>query len=61
MAKHSGLVVVGLVRHKDSISVLQGKRAVLGITMIEDNGKFYLVEKPKNDLELAIIEASFIR
>ena len=61
MARNPGLVVVGLVKHKDSISVLQSRGSVLGITLKEENGKLYLVEKPKDDLELAIVEASFIR
>ena len=61
MARNPGLVVVGLVKHKDSVSVLQGRRSVLGITMKAEKGTLYLIEKPENDLELAIIEASFIR
>lgn len=61
LTRNPGLVVVGMVRHKDSISVLQGKRVVLGITMKEENGRLFLVERPENDLELAIIEAPFIR
>lgn len=61
MSSNPGLVVYGLVRQNDSTSVLQGKRAVLGITIKSENGKLSLIEKPANDLELAIIEASFIR
>ena len=61
MARNPGLVVHGLIQQKDTISLLQGRTAVLGITMKQENGKLYLVEKPMADLELAIIEASFIR
>lgn len=61
MARNPGLVVYGLVKQKESIAVLQGRTAVFGITMKQENGKLYLVEKPQDDLELAIIEASFIR
>lgn len=61
VAKNPGLVIFGLVQHNDSISVLQGKRVVLGTTKKSENGKRYLLDKPVNDLELAIVEASFIR
>ncbi len=61
MARNPGLVVHGLIKQKDAISLLQGRTAVLGITMKHENGKLHLVEKPMADLELAIIEASFIR
>lgn len=60
-ARNPGLVAYGLIRQKDTIALLQGRTAVFGITMKEENGKLFLVEKPKDDLELAIIEASFIR
>ncbi len=61
MARNPGLVVHGLVKQVDSISVLQGKTAVIGIPMRKEDGRFYIIRKPSNDLELAIIEASFIR
>jgi len=37
------------------------KGRCLGITIKEEKGKIFLAEKPENDLELAIIEASFTR
>ena len=57
--KKPGLVIVGIVKHKDSVSILKGESHVFGITLKSKNGKLYLVKKPENDLELAIIETSF--
>jgi hypothetical protein len=59
MLKNPGLVIIGLVKHKDSVSILEGDTIVLGVTIKSENGKLYLIEKPDNDMELAIIEASF--
>ncbi len=62
MAKYPGLKILAIVRHgDDSISVLQQRsnKIVLGVTIIEKDGRLFLLDKPRNDLELAIIEASF--
>lgn len=63
MARHPGLTILAIVRHgDDSISVLKqlSNKAVLGVPIIEKDGRLYLTDMPKNDLELAIIEASFV-
>ncbi len=62
MAKHPGLTILATVRHgDDSISVINqlSEKIVIGVTIIEKDGRLFLTDKPKNDLELAIIEASF--
>ena len=62
MAKRPGLTILAIVRHgDDSISVLQqlSSKIVLGVTIIEKDGRLYLTDIP-SDLELAIIEASFV-
>ncbi len=63
MAKHPGLTILAIVRHgDDSISVLQqlSETIVIGVPITEKDGRLYLRDIPKNDLELAIIEASFV-
>lgn len=58
--KHPGLVVIGLIFQADTTSVLVERHgSVLGVTLREGGGKYYLTDNPSNDLELAIIEASF--
>lgn len=62
MAKHPGLTILAIVRHgDDSISVINqlSENIVIGVTILEKDGRLFLMDKPKNDLELAIIEASF--
>ncbi len=62
MAKSPGLTISAIVRHgKDSISVIKhlSEKIVIGVAIIEKDGRLFLTDKPKNDLELAIIEASF--
>ena len=63
MAKHPGLTILAIVRHGDgSISVLQQRssKTVFGVTLFEKDGRLYLRDMPEDDLELAIIEASFV-
>ena len=63
MAAHPGLKIVAIVRHgEDSLSVINklSEKLVVGVTMIKEDGRLFLTDKPKNDLELAIIEASFV-
>ena len=62
MAKAPGLTILAIVRHgDDSISVIKqlSEKTVIGVTIIEKDVRLFLTDKPKNDLELAIIEASF--
>lgn len=63
MAKHPGLTILAFIRHgDDSISAINQltEKIVIGVTIIEKDERLYLTDTPKNDLELAIIEASFV-
>ncbi|MCZ6688768.1 MAG: hypothetical protein O7H41_04105 [Planctomycetota bacterium] len=62
MAKHPGMTILAIVRHgDDSRSVIKqlSEKVAVGVTMTEMDGRLFLVDKPRNDLELAIVEASF--
>ena len=64
MKKHfsanPSLEIVGVVYQKESASVLISLGGfVVGNTLRQDGDKLYLSDKPSDDLELAIIEASF--
>ena len=62
MAKHPGVTILAVVRHgDDSVSVIKqlSENVAIGVTMSEMDGRLFLVDEPKNDLELAIVEASF--
>ena len=62
MAKHPGLTILAMVKHgEESVSMIHrlGGKTVGGVTLIEEDGRQFLIEKLENDLELAIIEASF--
>lgn len=55
-----GLKVIGIVYQKKTSSVLIDiGELILGYSFKVKNGKYYLTDNPTNDLELAIIEASF--
>jgi hypothetical protein len=64
---HPGLVVVGMIFQKDTTSVLVEHGdpipglAVLGVSFADVGGKPLLTNHPSDDLELAIVEASFAR
>lgn len=58
--KNPGLKIVGLVFQKETVSVLlQRSGQVVGATLRKSGDRFYLTDHPSDDLELAIIEASF--
>ena len=58
--KNPGLSVIGLVFQTRTTSVLIKRPAgALGVTLVKKDGRLYLTDHPSNDLELAIIEASF--
>ncbi len=60
-AKSPGLTVVAIVKHgTESVSVIRQmtEKMVVGVTLIKKEGRLLLINQPKNDLELAIIEAS---
>lgn len=60
LEKRPGLDVLGLVRHRETISILQDRgHTVTGVTVRTADGGPCLVDAPADDLELAIIEASF--
>jgi len=59
MVKMPGFSVIGLVKHEDTISILNGMNSMLiGITLKQSGDQLCLVRGPVNDMELAIIEAS---
>jgi len=62
VAKHPGLTVLAIVKHGDdtrSVITQLSQEVAIGVTMFEEDGRLYLMNEPENDLELAIIEASF--
>lgn len=60
--KYPGLNVVGIVDQGATKSILQRSLSmVFGANIKESGGQIYLTNKPANDLELAIIEASFVK
>lgn len=57
--KYPGLTIVGLVFQDTTTSVLMERFGrIMGITVKKENGNFYVTDRPHNDLDLAIIEAS---
>ncbi len=63
LQKHPGLTLVGLVQIGETTVVLvkHSPLTVWGMSLRPIQGKWYLVNKPKDDLTLAIVEASFSR
>ena len=62
VARHPGLTVLAIVKHGDDTkSVINqlSQEVVIGVTIFEEDGRLFLMNEPENDLELAIIEASF--
>lgn len=63
--EYPGLTILGIIYQDKTMSVLTRETdpnpifPTLGITFIKIDGKLYLTNHPSNDLELAIIEASF--
>jgi hypothetical protein len=63
--EYPGLTILGIIYQDKTMSVLTRETdpnpilPAIGITMIRIDGKLYLTNHPNNDLELAIIEASF--
>lgn len=59
--KYPGLAFIGLVFQSQTTSVLIRRAGrVFGVTLMKKDGRLYLTDHPSNDLELAVIEASFI-
>jgi hypothetical protein len=62
---YPGLTVLGMVFQDRTITVLTKETdrnsvfPALGVTFIRIEGRLYLTNRPTNDLEIAIIEASF--
>lgn len=61
MTKNPGMTIHGIIKQKSSISVITGTDFVFGISIRPKDGKLFLTNKPDNDLELAIIEGSFMK
>ena len=60
--KNPELTVYGQIKQGNSVSVLAKYGPydfVVGITLVQVDGKLYITDKPTNDLDLAIAEASF--
>ena len=59
---HPGLEILGIVYQEATASVLVYMgRYVVGHTFRKEGGEFYLSDAPSDDLQLAIVEASFSR
>ena len=59
--QNPGVTIIGLIKQKSTRSILVNKDfMVFGINLKQSEGKLYFTNAPDNDLELAIIEASFM-
>ena len=59
-AKNPNLIILGVVFQTDTSSILlQKQNGVIGISFLKKNNQIFLTDKPSNDLELAIVEASY--
>ncbi len=56
--KNPDVTFMGVVKQKDTVSLLVGDSMVMGVPLRKINGKYQLSKTP-NDSELAIIEASY--
>lgn len=62
LERNPGLRIVGIVDQGSTKSILQERSSiVLGVNILRYDGHLYLTNKTANDMELAIIEASFVR
>ncbi len=61
MTKNPGMTIHGVIKQKSNISVITGTDFVFGISIRPKEGKLFLTNKPDDDLELAIIEGSFMK
>lgn len=60
LTKNPGLSVVGLVFQDQTVSVLiRRHKSVIGMIFAKKDGQLFVTDHTSNDLELAIIEASF--
>ncbi len=59
LLKVPGFTIIGLVKHEDAISILKMNHMLFGVTLKQSDDQPCLVNAPVNDLELAIIEASY--
>lgn len=60
--KNPEITIYGQIKQGDDVSVLVKYGPydfVVAITLVKIEGKFYITDKPTNDLDLAIVEASF--
>jgi hypothetical protein len=58
--KYSGLNIIGIIYQKETASVLVNMRgSVMGVNIRKTDGEYFITDKPDDDLELAIIEASY--
>ena len=60
LRKSPGLTIVGIVFQEKTTSILlKSGQWVHGVTLVKEDSKYFMTDNPSNDLELAIIEASF--
>jgi len=60
LSRNPGLSIVGLVFQDQTVSVLiRRHKSVKGMIFAKKDGRIFLTDHASNDLELAIIEASF--
>jgi len=60
ITNNPGITIHGVIKQKTIISIITGTDFVYGISLKPKEGKLYLTNIPDNDLELAIVEASFM-
>jgi len=59
--QNPGITIIGLIKQKSTRSILVNKNFMtFGINLKQSEGKLYFTNTPDNDLELAIVEASFM-
>jgi len=59
--QNPGVTIIGLIKQKSTRSILVNKNfMIFGINLKQSEGKLYFTNTPDNDLELAIVEASFM-
>lgn len=59
--QNPGVTIIGLIKQKSTRSIPVNENfVVFGINLKQSEGKLYFTNTPDNDLELAIVEASFM-
>jgi hypothetical protein len=56
---NSEIIVRGIIYQKTTDILLVGSKSVMGIPLKKSGNSYFMTDKPDNDLELAIVEATF--